>query len=77
MKRWVLGLPETVPRRDVLALAAAAAKPSTWRDARAAGEACVCGGTLVERIRRKDARRFLGCSRYPACRRTYPLAPDR
>ncbi|MCY1459614.1 Topoisomerase DNA binding C4 zinc finger [compost metagenome] len=31
-------------------------------------------GTLVVRSRRSDGNRFLGCSRFPACRHTSNLA---
>jgi hypothetical protein len=40
----------------------------------AAPDGCDCGGTWVERQRRNDGIRFLGCSRFPACRRTRSLA---
>ncbi len=35
---------------------------------------CDCGGTLVPRKNKKTGHRFLGCSRFPQCRRTasYP-----
>ena len=37
--------------------------------------ACECGGTLVPRKNTKTGHRFLGCSRFPKCRRTSPF-PD-
>lgn len=36
-------------------------------------EQCSCGGDWVERTRRADGARFLGCSRFPTCRRTWSL----
>jgi hypothetical protein len=33
-----------------------------------------CGEALVERRRRSDGNRFLGCKGFPACRHTAPLA---
>jgi hypothetical protein len=36
-------------------------------------EGCSCGGRWVERQRRSDGARFLGCSRFPACRATRNL----
>lgn len=38
-----------------------------------AGEGCSCGGQWIERRRRSDGARFLGCSRFPACKRTLSL----
>lgn len=35
---------------------------------------CSCGGDWVERRRRADGIGFLGCSRFPACRRTRSLS---
>jgi len=34
------------------------------------GQGCPCGGTMLVRTRRADGVKFLGCSRYPQCRRT-------
>jgi hypothetical protein len=36
----------------------------------AAGPVCRCGAAMVERRRRRDGGRFLGCSTFPACRHT-------
>jgi ribonuclease HI len=33
---------------------------------------CTCGGTLVPRKNKKKNHRFLGCSRFPECRKTLP-----
>jgi hypothetical protein len=38
-----------------------------------AGAPCTCGGTLLVRTRRADGTQFLGCSRFPKCRRTLQL----
>lgn len=73
VKKWLLELPTVLSEREDLAISALAAKAETWRDRHAAGEPCSCGGTLVERICPKDGERFLGCSRFPACRRTRTL----
>lgn len=35
---------------------------------------CECGAEMVERKRRKDGRRFWGCSTFPTCRRTQPIS---
>lgn len=37
------------------------------------GSKCSCGGTMVVRRRRSDGHKFLGCSRFPKCRRTRSL----
>ena len=34
---------------------------------------CTCGGVWIQRRRRADGAAFLGCSRFPSCRRTLPL----
>jgi hypothetical protein len=73
VKKWLLEQPSVLSERKVLAICGVAARPETWRDRHAAGESCLCGGTLVERVRRKDGERFLGCTRFPACRRTRVL----
>jgi hypothetical protein len=75
VRRWMLQLPPRLTENDVIAIAGAASKPATWRDVRSAGDTCPCGGTLVERIRRRNGARFLGCSRYPSCRRTWSEPP--
>jgi hypothetical protein len=47
---------------------------TTTRPSMAAGvrssERCGCGGHLIERTRKDDGRVFLGCTRFPTCRRT-------
>lgn len=35
---------------------------------------CRCGAAMVARTRRFDGARFLGCSTFPSCRHTRPLA---
>jgi hypothetical protein len=88
VKRWLLDQPTILRERDVLEIAGAAHKPETWtstpskmtsQDARSAqsepmslGQTCPCGGVAVDRTRRSDGVRFLGCSRFPKCRRTWP-----
>ncbi len=37
----------------------------------ASGDRCKCGGTVVDRKRGSDGAPFLGCSRFPACRRMW------
>ncbi len=74
VKDWMLRQPVTLRAHEVLELAAAASKPGTWIDRAAAGQGrCGCGGFMVPRTRRSDGERFLGCSRYPTCRRTEPI----
>lgn len=72
-KSWLQSLPSTLSASEVREIAAAAAKPSTWnRVVAKAGDRCECGGEIVSRVRRADGAPFLGCSRYPGCRRTWP-----
>jgi len=33
-------------------------------------ERCGCGGHLIRRTRKDDGQPFLGCTRFPTCRRT-------
>jgi hypothetical protein len=73
VKSWLLELPAVLSEREVLAICGAAHKAGTWRDCPGAGQICPCGGTIVERVRHKDGERFLGCSRFPTCRRSWPL----
>ena len=68
-KNLMLKQPVTLSSREVIELTAAAQKPSTWIDA-VPYERCGCGGHMVPRTRKGDGKRFLGCSRYPTCRRT-------
>jgi hypothetical protein len=42
----------------------------------AAATVCRCGAVMVERRRRRDGGRFLGCSTFPACRHTRPIAGE-
>jgi restriction system protein len=44
----------------------------------AASRCCMrCGAPLVERTNRRSGERFLGCSRFPACRETAPAGLSR
>ena len=36
------------------------------------GSSCSCGGKFVTRRRRRDGKRFLGCTNYPRCSETRP-----
>lgn len=57
-----------------VAVAAAALDDTPTRPASVAPRGdCRCGGTWVERKRRSDGAKFLGCSRFPACRATQAL----
>lgn len=87
VKRWMLAQPAALDAREVLEIAGAAHKPETWTSADPkvrshnvhqaadpavqAGAPCPCGGILVQRTRRSDGTSFLGCSRFPSCRRTW------
>jgi hypothetical protein len=86
IKKWLLSLPTTLTPRDVIEIAGVAHKPSTWTTRTPAtadpasrplqtfaGDPCSCGGTFVLRHRKKDGGPFLGCSRFPACRRIRAL----
>jgi hypothetical protein len=75
VKRWLERLPTKLVNREVIEIAAAAHKPATWSDRPEVGGQCPCGGTVVHRSRRADGRPFLGCSRFPACRRTWSITP--
>jgi len=73
VKDWLLKQPAVLSTREVIEIAGAAAKPATWHDPKLAdAQQCPCGGEIVRRIRRRDGSPFLGCSRYPNCRRTWP-----
>jgi hypothetical protein len=49
---------------------------SAEREFAATAPACSrCGAAMVERRRRRDGERFLGCSTFPTCRHTHPC-PD-
>jgi hypothetical protein len=74
VKHWMLGQPSILRSSDVIVLAAAASKPETWAP-RLVPEPCPCGGQMVPRTRRTDGHVFLGCSRYPTCRRTRSIGP--
>ena len=70
VKDWLRRLPVVLSPHEIIEIAAVASKPSTW--VIRVGSPCPCGdGTMVERRRRSDGERFLGCSRYPQCRRTH------
>ena len=84
-KARFLKAPVSLSAQDVIEITAAASKPETWTSTQPtqggkppvespfdAGEVCKCGGTMVQRERRVDGAKFLGCSRYPKCRRTLP-----
>jgi hypothetical protein len=88
VKRWMLDRPPVLSARQVLEIAGVAHKPETWKPSLPAasspgalrvkgqgvhaGSPCPCGGIVVERTRRADGVLFLGCSRFPKCRRTWP-----
>jgi hypothetical protein len=74
LRRWLLGQPPTITPAEVVSIAGLAHKPSTWvKSSAEEGASCHCGGTLVRRARRSDGRQFLGCSRFPTCRRSFDL----
>jgi hypothetical protein len=92
VKQWLLEQPVALSSREVVDIAGAATKPSTWtaraqanhrpasakapgRSDMRPGDPCPCGGEVVVRARRSDGAQFLGCSRFPACRRNWPLPP--
>ncbi|MBB5206856.1 restriction endonuclease [Chiayiivirga flava] len=54
---------------DGLPLHATDSMPSTVNPARAA-DCPTCGSTMTTRTNRRSGERFLGCTRYPACRGT-------
>lgn len=71
LPRWLREQPVVLSPAEVIALAAAASKLSTWSPTLGAGDACVCGaGTLVRRRNRRSGSTFLGCSTYPKCHHT-------
>jgi hypothetical protein len=72
-KNLMLKQPVTLDAREVIELTVAAHKPSTWVDAMPS-DRCGCGGHMVPRTRRSDGQQFLGCSRFPTCRRTRQIA---
>jgi hypothetical protein len=74
VKDWMLRQPVTLRAHEVRELVAAASKAGTWTDRPASSQKrCGCGGFMLGRTRRSDGGRFLGCSRYPTCRRTKPI----
>jgi Nuclease-related domain/Topoisomerase DNA binding C4 zinc finger len=73
-KNLMLKQPVALGAREVIELTVAAHKPSTWVDAVPSGDRCGCGGHMVPRTRKADGQHFLGCSRYPTCRRTRQIA---
>jgi hypothetical protein len=76
IKRWLEQLPTTLSRREVIGIAAVAHKPVTWSTCLDVGSRCPCGGAVVKRTRRADGLPFLGCSRFPACRRRWPVPAE-
>jgi Nuclease-related domain len=85
-KNVILRHAASLSRADVIAIAAAAAKPITWTAppprVKAAPapvadppskDRCSCGGDWVLRTRKRDGYDFFGCSRFPSCRRTKPI----
>jgi hypothetical protein len=72
-KNLMLKQPTTLSPHEVIELVAGAAKPGTWIDS-IASERCGCGGHMISRTREADGERFLGCSRFPTCRRTRSVA---
>jgi hypothetical protein len=76
VKNWLLAQRHVLGPSEVTAIAAAAAKPGTWqrRPPSPTAPVCSCGAEMVVRTRRSDGNRFLGCSRFPACRHTRELA---
>ena len=75
LKDWLLERSRVMTAQEVIEIAGVAAKPSTWHETQGhEGMACLCGGQLVRRMRRDDGQAFLGCSQFPACRRTWPFA---
>lgn len=74
VRRWLLDQPTSLAPRDVIDIAGVVARPATWHESKpTAAQACPCGGEVVRRVRRSDGSPFLGCSRYPKCRRTWPV----
>ena len=73
-KNLMLKQPVTLSAREVIELTVAAHKPATWVDAVPSGGRCGCGGHMVPRTRKADGEQFLGCSRFPTCRRTRQVA---
>jgi len=74
VKHWLLDQPTILTEREVTQIVGAAHKPPTWTEA-VEGQPCSCGGEKVVRTRRSDGKPFLGCSRFPKCRYTWPLDP--
>jgi hypothetical protein len=60
------------PSREPAPRAAAAATPRRHT----VSSRCQCGQAMLVRTRRADGTRFLGCSTFPACRHTRPLADE-
>lgn len=52
----------------------AAAPPVAIEPARSAPDCPKCGASMVRRTARKTGEAFFGCSKYPACRGTRPIA---
>jgi hypothetical protein len=72
----VTGPPSTRDEKDDRSQQAAAAHPvpaPPAGDGPVAATVCRCGASMVERRRRRDGGRFLGCSTFPSCRHTRPI----
>ena len=73
---WLAAQPEIWSSDEVLSVARAAHRPQTWTApiAPQPGDPCGCGGELVHRDHAVAGQPFLGCSRFPRCRRTRAVA---
>jgi hypothetical protein len=67
------GPSRTPPTASNVASGGDGATSSTPSGAPGAAPICRCGAVMVERRRRRDGGRFLGCSTFPACRDTQPI----
>lgn len=75
VRGWLQDQQACLALQDVIDIAGAAAKLATWHESKPMGsQAYPCGGEVVRRARRSDGSSFLGCSRYPKCSRTWPVA---
>ncbi len=86
-KAKFLKAPTCLSLQDVIEITAVASKPKTWNskrpaltampvtDAASVGEPCTCGGAFVERTRKANGERFLGCTRFPKCLQTRHIGP--
>jgi hypothetical protein len=73
---WLAGQPEIWAPEEVFTVARAAHRPQTWTApiVPQPGDPCGCGGELVRRDHAVDGQPFLGCTRFPRCRRTRAIA---